>query len=167
MSFFKYGKYIGQCFEKVAREDRSYSAWALREEQGSHLSRNLANFVKYVKEKHGGVVRAGKHRGVYFNEVAQSDPDYVDWCASLTNPGVALKELAEYARGEKEESNKKQKREEQCLSGTCIICFEQPLAACFIPCGHTTTCYACAANITDRRCPICREKGRIQKLFVG
>ena len=167
MSFFKYGKYTGHSFEKVARDDRCYSAWALREEQGGDLSRNLASFVKFVKEKHGGVVGVGKHRGVYFSEVAKTDPEYVEWCASLTNPGMALKELADYAKGEEEDSSKKRKREDQGLKGTCVICLEQPLGACFIPCGHTTTCYTCAVNITDRRCPICREKGRIQKLFVG
>ena len=53
MAFFKNGKYAGKPFEKVVRDDRRYSAWALREErEGSQLSRNLAGFVKYVKERH-------------------------------------------------------------------------------------------------------------------
>ena len=67
MAFFKNGKYAGQSFEKIASDDRGYSAWALREERdgGGQLSRNLAGFVKYVKQRHGGVMTIGKHRGLY------------------------------------------------------------------------------------------------------
>jgi hypothetical protein len=66
MAFFKNGKYAGQSFETIAAEDRRYSAWALREErEGGQLSRNLAGFVKHVKERHGGVMTIGKHRGQY------------------------------------------------------------------------------------------------------
>ena len=66
MAFVKNGKYAGKPFERVVRDDRRYSAWALREErEGSQLSRNLAGFVKYVKQRHGGVMTVGKHRGLY------------------------------------------------------------------------------------------------------
>ena len=68
MAFFKNGKYAGQSFERVASEDRRYSAWALREQEegGGKLSRNLASFfVKFIKDRHGGVMSIGKHRGLY------------------------------------------------------------------------------------------------------
>jgi len=67
MAFFKNGKHAGQSFERVAAEDRRYSAWALREQEecGGKLSRNLAAFVKFIKERHGGVLSIGKHRGLY------------------------------------------------------------------------------------------------------
>ncbi len=67
MALFKNGKYAGQSFEKIAADDRGYSASALREERdgGGQLSRNLAGFVKYVKQRHGGVMTIGKHRGLY------------------------------------------------------------------------------------------------------
>ena len=66
MAFFKNGKYAGQSFERIAADDRRYSAWALREErEGGQLSRNLAAFVKYVKGHHGGLMSLGKHRGLY------------------------------------------------------------------------------------------------------
>ena len=58
IAFFKNGKYAGQSFETIA--------WALREErEGGQLSRNLAGFVKHVKERHGGVMTIGKHRVEY------------------------------------------------------------------------------------------------------
>ena len=33
MAFFKNGKHAGQSFERVAAEDRRYSAWALQEQR--------------------------------------------------------------------------------------------------------------------------------------
>ncbi len=57
MAFFQAGKYAGKSFERIAADDRRYSAWALREErEGGQLSRNLAGFVKFIKERHGGVM---------------------------------------------------------------------------------------------------------------
>ena len=193
MAFFQAGKHAGQSFEQIAADDRRYSAWALREQrEGAQLSRNLAAFVKYVKKRHGGVVGVGKHRGLYpwgleqslpalpcppsaatlptrryFDELLRTDPEYVEWCQSLASPGNALQEIADYAR-EQEEAGKKRKREgDEGAIKKCMICLERPLAACWIPCGHATTCYECALGVENHRCPICRKRGYIQRLFVG
>ena len=80
MAFIKNGKYAGQSFERIAAEDRRYCAWALREErEGGQLSRNLAGFVKFVKERHGGVMTIGKHRGLYRR--AGSSPTWENVCS--------------------------------------------------------------------------------------
>jgi hypothetical protein len=169
MAFFLAGKYTGHSFQKVATEDPRYSAWALRlEREEGKLSRNLAAFAKYVRELHGGVMTIGKHRGLYFDELLSKDPAYVEWCQALASPGNALKELAVFARDQDEAGAKKRKRDESEASiKTCMICLERPLSACWIPCGHATTCYDCALEVANGRCPICRKKGLIQRLFVG
>ena len=88
--------------------DKRYSAWALREErEGGQLSRNLAGFVKHVKERHGGVMGIGKYRGHYFDELLKNEPEHVEWAQSLASPGNAFKELADFAR-EQEEAGTKQ-----------------------------------------------------------
>ena len=102
----------------------------------------------------------------YFDELP---PDYVEWAQGLTSPGHAsLKDLADFAR-EQEEAGKKRKRggEDEGAMKKCMICLERPLAACWVPCGHANTCYECALGVADHRCPICRRRGHIQKLFVG
>jgi hypothetical protein len=170
MAFFLAGKHAGHSFQKIAAEDRRYSAWALRleREDGGKLSRNLAAFVKYVRALHGGVMSIGKHRGLYFNELLSNDPAYVEWCQGLSSPGNVLKDLAAYAKEQGEAGAKKRKRDETeaCIK-TCVICLERPLSACWIPCGHATTCYRCALEVANGLCPICRKKGAIQRLFVG
>ena len=51
----KYGKYCGQRFEDVIRDDPSYCAWVLREQrERGHLSRNYASFAKHIREQYGG-----------------------------------------------------------------------------------------------------------------
>ena len=156
MAFFKNGKYAWQPFERVVADDRRYSAWALRERrEGSQLSRNLAGFVKYVKESHDGVMTVRKHQGLY---------------RRLASPGNALRELADFARREQEEASTRKREfggEEEGATKKCVICLERPLGACWTPCGHAATCYECAVAMADCRCPTCRKPGRIQKLFVG
>lgn len=44
----------------------------------------------------------------------------------------------------------------------CIICFEQPVQTCFIPCGHSCACVECAQQFTEQ-CPVCR--GRVQQVI--
>ena len=106
----------------------------------------------------------------YFNELFQTAPDYVEWAQGLASPGPAsLKELADFAREQEEAGTRKRKREgeDEGAVKKCMICLERPLAACWIPCGHATTCYECALGVADHICPICRKRGHIQKLFVG
>ena len=162
------GKHVGRTFEYVAREDRSYVEWAVRESVGGSLSRNLASFVQYVKIAYGGLLTMGKHRGRYFVEIVQNDPQYAHWCGSASCPSdfSNLKEFAAYALEGRATGGCSSKRGEESLTKKCTICLERPLGAAWIPCGHTVACYECAIAL-DRRCPICRRAGHVQKLFVG
>lgn len=105
----------------------------------------------------------------YFDELVKKDAEYVEWVQGLASPGNALKELADFAREQEEAGAKKRKREgeDEATMKKCMICLERPLGACWVPCGHTTTCYECALGVAGLRCPICRKRGLIQKLFVG
>ena len=39
-------------------------------------------------------------------------------------------------------------------TGTCSVCLELPARIVFIPCGHVSTCNACAQRLDQ--CPMCR-----------
>lgn len=46
----------------------------------------------------------------------------------------------------------------------CSVCLSTPSGALMLPCGHTSTCHACALHLVglnpyagENRCPICRE----------
>ena len=43
--------------------------------------------------------------------------------------------------------------------GDCTVCFERPVNAALIPCGHLSMCYECAVKVKkrDRLCPLCRQ----------
>jgi len=40
-------------------------------------------------------------------------------------------------------------------SPACIICFENPVATVFVPCGHSCCCIECSKNFKTE-CPVCR-----------
>ena len=58
------GKYKGRRFADVALCDRSYCAWVLR---GGGPGFNAV--AAYLRDKHGGAVTFGKHKGLFFDEV--------------------------------------------------------------------------------------------------
>ena len=59
-SLLRQGKHVGRTFEDVAKEDRSYVEWALREGRSGELSPNLAAFAQYVKTEFGGLMTVGR-----------------------------------------------------------------------------------------------------------
>ena len=163
---FRRGKFIGETYEDVAQKDRQYAAWAIREQRAAgRLPRSLARFVQYVSDVHGGVMSVGKHKGLYFDELLRDEPEYVEWCLNVVNPNGPLKDFVAYAL-QQEENPKKRARGVEPIDGRCAICLERPLSAAWVPCGHTVACYECA-TATDGRCPVCRQHGFVQKLFVG
>eukprot|EP00929_Paragymnodinium_shiwhaense_P045052 TRINITY_DN23066_c1_g1_i1.p1 TRINITY_DN23066_c1_g1~~TRINITY_DN23066_c1_g1_i1.p1 ORF type:complete len:427 (+),score=73.08 TRINITY_DN23066_c1_g1_i1:71-1351(+) len=40
--------------------------------------------------------------------------------------------------------------------GECVVCYEQPIGACLLPCGHVAMCGDCAGKVDF--CPICRTE---------
>ena len=73
-TMLKYGKYCGQQFEDVVRNDAGYAAWVLREQRGGHqLSRNYSNFAKYIRDRHGGIMPVGRFKGQFYNDVIQDE----------------------------------------------------------------------------------------------
>ena len=165
------GKHVGRAFEDVAKEDRSYVEWAFREASSGELSSNLAAFVWYVKFEHGGLMTIGKHKDRYFKELLQEDPEYADWCTRVGAPGDPLRAFADYAARIKAATGLKKRKthdedNDDNFAKKCMFCLEKPLNSAWIPCGHMVACYECARNM-EKRCPICRQCGVIQKLFVG
>ena len=161
-SLLMQGKHLGKSFADVAL-DRSYVNWAFRESENGDLSSNLASFVQYVKDEHGGLLTVGKHKGKYFTEALEEDPQYAKWCGSAACPNrfKCLKDFAAHA-----EKQGERRQEGESFAKKCMICLEKPLGAAWVPCGHTVACYECATAL-DGRCPICRRCGCVQKLFVG
>eukprot|EP00210_Caulerpa_lentillifera_P004214 g4019.t1 len=47
--------------------------------------------------------------------------------------------------------------------GKCIVCWDQPANAVFIPCGHLCACLTCCEDI--KRCPVCRHPCSVYKVF--
>jgi len=37
----------------------------------------------------------------------------------------------------------------------CVVCFDQPIDVCLLPCGHVAICGVCSKRLQD--CPICRQ----------
>jgi hypothetical protein len=72
------GKYQGRSFVQIEARDKSYCSWVLRT---TTLPLSLKLFQRFLVEKHGGLFTVGKHEGLWFGEVADSDPAYAEWGA--------------------------------------------------------------------------------------
>jgi len=55
--------------------------------------------------------------------------------------------------------------------GTCVVCWDRPVHAALVPCGHVCACGHCLARMMttpDPPCPVCRVTvTKVQKLFVA
>ena len=40
----------------------------------------------------------------------------------------------------------------------CTICLDKPLTHAVMPCGHKCMCGDCAAKLTSKVCPICKDE---------
>ena len=171
------GKHRGKRFVDVAKVDRPYCAWVLRDGGPA-----FGPFSDYLRSQHGGVMNVGKYKDQFFRDVLQQDPEYCTWAVELTDPGPALRSFIEYLQdqardplpknidGEQQdgggEGEHTQKRR-RCAAGPCqcnICCSGAAYHAC-IPCGHVM-CGVCASKLRAG-CPFCRSAiDRCVKLFL-
>lgn len=86
------GKHRFATFQQVAASDRMYCAWVIHAPPRS-LPPSLVMFKQYLLAKHGGVVRVGKFKSLFFDELYEREPAYCVWVAGLADPGVNFLEL--------------------------------------------------------------------------
>ena len=143
------GKHAGRRFGDVAATEPWYCAWVLREKTDGHkLSRDLNALARFLEQEHGGVLQVGKHRGRFFDEILNDDPDYSEWAASLNAPSKLMIDFQKYVKN-------RRKRPREAGDDMCSVCMDRAIDSAFIPCGHMTACLSCARRLTA--CPICRE----------
>ena len=69
----RHGKYQRISFEQVAASDKDYVSWVLRAEG---LPSSLREFARYLRERYGGILMAGKYKHMFFSDVLEYHPDY-------------------------------------------------------------------------------------------
>ena len=69
----RHGKYKRLTFDALAAADKDYVSWCLR---APSLPSSLREFARYVKERHGGLLMAGKYKHMFFADVLEFHPDY-------------------------------------------------------------------------------------------
>lgn len=90
-------------------------------------------------------------------------------------PAVAL--LREGMRQRRKERARLLQQQEQQQSSSsippdqcsCVVCYEAPREAVFLPCGHSATCMDCALDVycqANGSCPLCRT-GIAQIVTLG
>ena len=95
-----------------------------------------------------GVMDVGKHRGRFFGDILEQDPDNSDWASSLQDPSKAMIDFHKTVK-------RRRKRPREVGDDRCSICMDGNVDSAFIPCDHMTACLSCAPRLTA--CPICRE----------
>ena len=84
------------------------------------------------------------------DQIAEIDPDYGEWVASLENPSKLMVGFHEYVK------RRQRTRPRDTGDDTCSICLDRTIDSAFIPCGHQAACVECARRL-EGPCPICRE----------
>jgi hypothetical protein len=169
------GKYRERLFSEVEHADIDYCAWVLRSPPNS-LPPSLRLFQCYLRRKRGGVIRVGKHRGRYFNELFSGEPAYATWVVGLADPAGSLLEFKKYVvaataavapRARSRSLRRPNGHVESVQAGDahhvdipkeCRVCYDLPVRTAFAGCGHMVCCTRCALEFTDKGlpCPICR-----------
>ena len=173
--FILNGKYRDRLFAEVEHTDMDYCAWVLRSPPNS-LPPSLRLFQCYLRRKHGGVIRVGKHKGCYFNELFSNEPAYATWVLGLDNPAGSLLEFKNYVvaastatapRSRTRSPRRTNGYVERVQAGdkhrvdvpsSCRVCYDLPVRTAFTGCGHMVCCTRCAFEFMDKQipCPICR-----------
>ena len=107
----------------------------------------------------------GRHKGMFFDELLSSEPDYCSWVANLKEPGAGFNKfivwLQKHFEPPQEEDaeppSKKHKTDE------CKICYDKLIDSVFVPCGHVLACMTCATSV--EQCPICKSQCVAFKTF--
>ena len=86
------GKYKDRTFLQ-AEADRGYCGWILGSQS---LPLSLRLFQYYLRQRHGGLFRVGKHKGRFFDEVFHSDPVYTMWALGLHDASGNLREYQHF-----------------------------------------------------------------------
>ena len=81
MMMMRIGKHRGRTFEEICSIDRPYCAWILRVKPAGK-SAALQSFYLYLRKEHGGLLEVGRHKGLFFDEVANTEQEYCLWVAS-------------------------------------------------------------------------------------
>ena len=135
------------------------------------LSPSLRLFQWYLRRKHGGIIRVGKHKGRHFN-----DPTYAMLVMGLDEPAGSLLEFKNYVVAATADvtprfRSRSPNRPNGHVKGAqandlprvdipkeCSVCYDLPIRTAFVGCGHMVCCTRCALEFKDKGlpCPICR-----------
>ena len=100
----------------------------------------------------------GKHKGKWFTDVCDTDPEYVEWAADLQTPSSGMKKFTAFAqkRAAEELEQRTTKKQRGDKDKDCCICWTAPVGCVFVPCGHLVTCQRCSSKVAA--CPVCRQE---------
>ena len=130
------------------------------------MPRDLRKFGKHLEHVYGGLLRCGKHKDSWFDDVWKTHPGYIEWAAELDEPSDVMKKFSDFAKKklleEAEPQKKKQRaeapRKETVEEKKCVVCMHRAVECAFVPCGHCVACMRCAVLIEADGCPICRAQ---------
>jgi hypothetical protein len=150
------GKYRGHTYEHVKDLDRPYCGWVLDANVETSLPRDMRVFARHIEREHGGVLRLGRHKGMWFRDAWKTHPDYCEWAAELPDPGDAMKSFSEFAKKkvaeqaipeDPEEPPKKKFRKDEGEgeldknAKACVVCMTSEVEAAFVPCVDPSHCF--------------------------
>ena len=107
--------------------------WLLSPDKHGSLPRDLRKFATRLQEERGGVLEVGKHKGKWFTDVCDTDPEYVEWAADLQTPSGGMKKFTAFAQKraaeELEQRTTKKQRGDKDKDCCCCVCWSAPVGS--------------------------------------
>lgn len=80
----KFGKHKGKTFQEIAKEDMGYLDWLIKpKDDGTEIDNDLIYTIETLKKQNvndgGYLMPFGKFKGIAVEEIAQTNPEYLDW----------------------------------------------------------------------------------------
>lgn len=87
-------------------------------------------------------------------------PDEISSEGPIYYPSVENSKLDLYVPAAEHGAPVTSNKKDEHTTSSCVICWEAPIEAACVPCGHMAGCMSCLKDIKAKRgnCPVCRSK---------
>lgn len=158
----KYNKLLTKTRKRMAKERKQEKNAFIKTEDGKVIA-NPAEIEKMTEDLKSRDEEIGKLKV----QSAESEKMLKNWTKKYEELDKSFRVLSSDMRTMMEiESSRTNTRTETHL---CMVCFDHPKQAMFLPCNHFATCMGCADTIekTTKKCPSCRTPFyHIEKVFL-
>ncbi|KAK4847806.1 hypothetical protein QYF36_006092 [Acer negundo] len=152
----------------IAHSEASYSGWMDEPKNEDYNGWDVSGSRPNTKQNHGVQAPVVQTASVSLAPSAPPISDVVSSEGPIHYPSIENSKVDLYvSTGTECGASTTSSVKDEGTSSSCVICWEAPIEAACIPCGHMAGCMSCLNEINTKKgvCPVCRSK--IKQEFYG